>query len=467
MDEKNVIKKKRRLINIHLSTTQIIVNGFFLAIMIGTALLTLPISSADGSFTPVIDAMFTATTSICVTGLTTVATYSHWSPFGKTIVLLLIQLGGLGVVCFAVTVMLILGKRITMKERILIQESYNLDNLQGLVKLIKKVIKGTFLVEGIGAVFFSLQFIPDYGLVNGIVKSIFHSVSSFCNAGIDIIGDYSFIPYRDSAVVNFTTMSLIVVGGIGFTVWWDLIRVIKEAKANKAWKGQLFKRLSLHSKLAISVTVFLIFSGTLLFLLFEFGNPDTIGKLPFGNKIMSCMFESVTTRTAGYQTILQQNFTDTSNMVIILLMIIGGSPVGTAGGMKTTTVAMLFFVVISVIQGKKDTEIFDRKVSSDNIKTGLSVVFISIAVLFTATLLLSMTEKFSLLDVGFEAASAFGTVGLTRGITPNLTFWGKLILIIVMFIGRTGPITMAMAFSLKNAKKTNLRELPEKKILVG
>ncbi len=449
-----------------LSSIQIIVFGFLLVIMTGSILLCLPVSSADGTFTSPIDALFTATTSVCVTGLTTVTTATHWSLFGKIVILLLIQLGGLGVVCAGIGVMLIIRKRITMRERLLIQAAYSLDNIDGMVRLIKKVALGSFTVELIGAIFYAYVFIPDYGVIKGICYSVFHSVSAFCNAGIDLISDSSLCVYRDNVIINITTMLLIVIGGIGFMVWWDVKKVIVEGFKRPRY---IFKRLTVHSKVAILTTIILILGGALTFLVVEYNNPDTIGEMSIGNKVMASMFESVTLRTAGFFSIPQQNFREISYLVMLVLMFIGGSPIGTAGGLKTTTVAMIFLCVKSTVKGKRDTEVFNRKISGENIRTAMSVLSIAGVISIIAIFLLAAIEPFGLKDIFFEVMSAIGTVGLTRGITADLTSAGKVIICLVMFAGRIGPITLAMAFNMKRKKKTleNMRELAEGKIWIG
>lgn len=464
--EENIskVKKKRPYF---FSTTRLIALGFLAVILLGSLVLYLPISSAPGQTTSYIDALFTATTSVCVTGLVTVPTYSHWSLFGLVVIIVLIQIGGLGVVACSTLLMVALRRKITMKERILIQDAYNTDNLKGLVVLIERIVKGTFLVEGIGAICFAFQFVPEFGLAKGIGISIFHSISFFCNSGIDIIGEVSLVPYVGNPIINFTTMGLIVVGGIGFGVWWDILHVVKEAFAKKKYRNHLFRKLTLHSKLAISTTFFLLVIGTVLIFVLDYNNPKSLGELPLGQKIMASMFQSVTTRTAGAATILQQNLTDDSALISIILMFIGGSPAGTAGGIKTTTFALLIFSTYAVIKGKKDTEIFNRKVSSDNVRTGIAVIVLGAAVLLVGTMLVSYIEEFSLLDVMYEATSAFATVGLTRGITPFLQPISKFILMVLMYIGRIGPITMATAFAAKRHSMGNMRELPEKRVLVG
>lgn len=451
------------------SSVQIIVFGFLMVILVGAILLWLPISSAERTFTSPIDALFTATTSVCVTGLTTVTTAAHWSMFGKVVILVLIQLGGLGVVCVGIGVMIIMKKRITMKERLLIQTAYNLENIDGMVRVIKNVSLGAFAAEGLGAVFYAFVFVPDYGWIKGIWYSIFHSVSAFCNAGIDLLGDSSLCMYRDNVLINAVTMLLIITGGIGFIVWWDIKKTTSHSIHIGRYKGQLFKRLSVHSKAAIITTLICIIAGAGLIFLFEFNNPDTIGNMNTGNKLMSSAFEAVTTRTAGFAAIPQELFKDATYIVLLVLMLIGGSPMGTAGGLKTTTLALIFFSVKSTVKGKKDTEAFGRKIGGENIKTALAVLSIIFAIVFLAIVILTAIEPFGLKDIVFETISAMSTSGLTRGITPMLSTAGKAIICIVMFAGRIGPISLVMAFNIRRKKEnmTNMRELAEARILIG
>ena len=457
------MKKQRKF---RLSSTQIIVFGFLAIILIGTLLLMLPIASTDGSSTPFVDALFTATSATCVTGLMTLPVFEHWTLFGQIVLLVLIQIGGLGIVATTFTFFVVLKRRITMKDRVLINEAYALDTYSDLGKAVLKIVKGTLLIELIGAIMYSFQFIPEYG-AKGIWYSVFHAISAFCNAGIDIIGGASFCGYTENYIVNLATIFLIVMGGIGFCVWWDIQRVAKEAFKKKLFRKQLFHRLSIHSKLAITMTLLLIVSGTVLFLVLEWSNPDTLGALPVGKRWLAALFQSVTTRTAGFATIPQENFTDAGSIVTMLLMFIGGSPAGTAGGVKTTTIAMIVITVIMVVKGKQETELFKRRIPKDNIRTGLAVVSISAMILLTGILVLSCIEQASLLNVVYEAVSALGTVGLSRNFTGTLQNPGKFLIILLMFIGRIGPITMAFAFRIKGNSNGKAGELAEQRILVG
>ena len=447
------------------STTRMIASGFLGAIIIGTILLSLPIATRDRTVTPIVDSLFTATTSVCVTGLTTVSTLDHWSIFGKIVILVLAQFGGLGVITFSTSILMILGKRITLNERLLIQDAYNLDTLRGLVKLTKRIIKGTLIVEGMGAVLYSIQFVKDYDFFPAIGKAIFNSVSAFCNAGMDILGNESLAMYRGNVLVNLTTMGLIIIGGIGFPVWWDILKVIGQSARKEIRAKYMFRRLELHSKIALTVTAILIVGGAFLIFIIEYNNPATLQGLPLGEKILASFFQSVTTRTAGFLTIPQENFKDASTFIFLLLMFVGGSPSGTAGGVKTVTIALLYLSARSIVKGKNDIEVFRRKLPDFYLKKALSVVCVSLGVLIATILTLSVFVPGNFVDIVYEATSALATVGLTRNFTSSLNYIGKLIIICTMYLGRIGPITMMFAFNIKRTK--GLRTLPEEKVLVG
>ncbi len=448
------------------NTTRTVAMGFLLIIIIGTCLLMLPVSSASREATPMIDAMFTTVTSVCVTGLVTVTTASHWSLFGHAVILVLIQLGGLGVICCGMALLMLLKKRISLRERMLVQESYGVNTYLGTGD-IKRIVRGTFIIEGIGAFFYGLRFIPDFGWIRGTWYSVFHSVSAFCNAGLDIIGDSSLIPYKTDIIVNLTTIFLIVTGGVGFVVWWDIVGVIRTARQRKKYKNMLFGKLTLHSKLALATTAILIVVGAVLIFVFEYSNKATLGNERLGGKVIMSFFQSVTTRTAGFLTILQENVTDATYLITIVLMFIGGSPMGTAGGIKTTTLAMVVMCVVSVVRGKKDVEAFNRKIATEDVRTGLTVISVSAIILAIGIILLTIIEPFSLKEIVFESVSAIATVGLGAGMTPYLSTAGKFILIVLMYIGRIGPITMATVFSVKRSATLDGVELAEKKILIG
>ena len=447
---------------ISFSTTHIILISFLIVILVGSILLSLPISVKNGVNINFIDVLFTATTSTCVTGLVTVPTYSTWSLFGQIIILILIQIGGLGVVAFMSAFMIIINKKLKLKDYQLIQDAFNLNTMSGLKKFIKHVFLGTLFIELIGAILYMIVFIPDYG-IKGIWISIFNSVSAFCNAGMDIIGEVSLCDYAINPLVNFTTSLLIVLGGLGFIVWWDVIRVIKQFK-NRKFK--CFKSLTLHSKIVISSTLVLIFGGALLIFLFEYNNVNTIGALNIFDKIQVSMFQSITTRTAGFATIPQESLTDQSVIVCLILMFIGGSPVGTAGGIKTITAVSLVAIAIASVRNKKEVVLFNRNLSSEITRKAVAVTTMSFMILIISTILLSFTIDRSIVDILYETASATATVGLSRNLTSFLDNIGKIIIIVTMYLGRVGPISLAIAFKSKK-ESSNIILNPTEEVSIG
>ena len=445
-----------------ISTTHIILLSFLSAILAGSILLSLPISSADGKATEFTDALFTATTSTCVTGLVVTPTVSSWSIFGQVVILILIQIGGLGVITIMSGIMILLHKKMGISDRMLLQDAFNLNSLSGIVRFVKKVVKGTFIIEAIGALLYMTVFIPDFGL-KGIWISVFTSVSAFCNAGIDIIADNSLCNYALNPVINAVTCLLIIIGGIGYIVWWDILRVVKNSFKKKT---KLFSSLTLHSKIAITSTVFLIFAGAFLIFVFEYSNPKTIGEFTLLEKIQASVFQSVTTRTAGFATLPQENITNASATVCLLLMFIGGSPVGTAGGIKTVTFAVLIVSALCSIRNKEDTELFGRQITKQAISKAVAVTFMSFLIMFTSTVLLSAVTQASTLDILYETVSATATVGLTRNLTPSLNTIGKLIITATMYLGRVGPISLAIAFGQRKENQSIVRN-PIEQIIVG
>ena len=436
--------------------------SFFLAILVGSGLLALPISAASGKAVPYVDALFTATTSICVTGLVTVPTVSTWSVFGQIVILFLIQIGGLGIITIISGVMVSLHRKIGLGDRILIQDAFNLNTLSGLVKFIKKVLIGTFVVEGAGALLYMTVFVPEYG-ARGIWISIFNSISAFCNAGIDIMAEDSLCKYALNPMVNIVTSLLIILGGAGYIVWWDVIRVMKNIKHQKL---RCFSCLTLHSKIALSVSGVLILGGGVLFLIFEYNNPLTIGEYSLFDKIQVAFFQSVTTRTAGFATVPQENLTNASAILSLLLMFIGGSPVGTAGGIKTVTVAVLMVSAVSTIKNKDEVNLFNRRISKQAVSKAIAVISTSFFIMFTSTVLLAAVTDAKAIDIAYETVSATATVGLTRNLTSNLNIWGKFIIIATMYLGRIGPISLLIAFNTKKENK-NIIKNPTEEISVG
>ena len=445
-----------------LSTAQIILLSFIIAVLVGSLLLWLPISSADGKSVPYIDALFTATTSACVTGLVTLPTVSTWSIFGQVIILLLIQIGGLGVITVMSGFMLALHRKMGLGDRLLIQDAFNLNTLSGLSSFIKKVIIGTLIVEGVGALLYMTVFVPDFG-AKGIWISIFNSVSAFCNAGIDIIATDSLCSYATNPMINSVTCLLIVMGGIGYIVWWDLARVIPEFKK----KGlRCLRSLTLHSRIAIWATLILIFTGGALIFVFEYNNPATIGNMSLFDKIQVSLFQSVTTRTAGFASLPQENLTNSSSILCLVLMFIGGSPVGTAGGIKTVTIAVLFASAYSTVLGKDEVTLFGRNISREALRKSVAVLGASFSIMLISTLALSACTDASVIDILYETVSATATVGLTRGVTSILGTAGKIIIIATMYLGRVGPISLAFALNVKK-KTQNIIKNPSEDISVG
>ena len=442
-----------------MSAIQLVMLSFLMVVIIGSVLLKLPVSSATGKSVPYVDALFTATTATCVTGLVTVPTVSTWSVFGQSVILVLIQIGGLGVITVIAGFMMLFQRKFDLGDRTVISESLNMNAIGGIVDFVKKVLLLTFIIEAIGALLYMTVFVPEFG-AKGIWISVFTSISAFCNAGIDIIGNNSLCDYVLNPVVNVTTMLLIISGGLGFVVWFEIGKMLQKKKS----KGVKF--LSLHSKIALSVTAVLILLGTVLILLFEYNNPDTIGKYTFSQKIMASLFQSVTIRTAGFASIDQGGFTDVSALVSMLFMFIGGSPVGTAGGIKTVTFFVLLISAVSVIRNKRTIDVFNRQIAVDALKRSIAVFTISFLTVVVSTVLLAALGEGSFIDIMYETVSATATVGLSRNLTAGLSMAGKFVIILTMYLGRVGPVSLAFAFSI-NRSRENLVENPVEKINIG
>ena len=453
-----MVRKKK----ITLSTTQIILLSFLVTILLGSVLLALPISSADGKAVPYLDALFTATTSTCVTGLVTLPTVSTWSVFGQIIILLLIQIGGLGLVTIMSGLMILLNRKMGIGDRMLIQDAFNLNTMSGLTQFVKNVLFGTLIIEGIGAFLYMLVFIPEFG-IRGIWISVFNSVSAFCNAGIDIIAENSLCNYATNPLINIVTSALIILGGLGYIVWWDVIRVFKSRSLKNR---KIFRHLTLHSKIAITVTAGLIFVGAVLIFAFEYANPLTIGNMSLFDKIQASFFQSITTRTAGFAALPQENLTNASAAVSVILMMIGGSPVGTAGGMKTVTIAVLVCSAFATIRNKNGATLFGRRISEELIKKAVAVVVMFLAICTASCVLLMATSDASAIDAVYETVSATATAGLSRNFTATLNTVGKLIIIVTMYFGRVGPISLAVALGSKNESQNVVSE-PTENISIG
>ncbi len=424
------------------TTTGIIMLGFLIGALLGALLLTLPISARPGQSIGFLDALFVSTSSICVTGLSTVNIGQTFSAFGQVVLLLLIQFGGLGIVTLTTMVLWLFGRRITLADRMLIQSAYNLDTLSGLVRLTMRILKVTLCLEGLGAVGYAIVFIPEYGY-RGIWYSIFHAVSAFCNAGIDLLGGNSFCGYRDNVIMNLTTVFLIIVSGLGFPVYWEVARVLRPRRSD----GRYGRKMNLQAKIVLTATLALILAGAALTLLFEYDNPATLGPLGWPRKALAALFQSVTLRTAGFATIPQESFRPASCLAYLVLMFIGGSPAGTAGGVKTVTIVMLIASMLANIKGKKDVTVMNRKIADEAIRRCVAIVTFSFSVLMALTVALLAVQRSDFLDTLYEMTSAIATVGLSRGLTGALYPAGKLIVTLTMYLGRIGPITLALVFN--------------------
>lgn len=455
---------KRRGIRESLSTTHIIMISFLCVILLGSLLLSLPVSAADGEPVPYIDALFTATTATCVTGLVTLTTATAWSLFGQTVILLLIQVGGLGIITVMAGVMLALHRRMGLTDRLLLQDSFNLNSLSGLSSFLGRVILGTFAVEATGALLYMTVLVPEFG-PRGIWYAVFNAVSAFCNAGMDVIGENSLMNYATNPLVNTVTSLLIVLGGLGFPVWWDVLRVIGLSVRKR--NPRFLSHLTLQSKMALTATAILLFGGGLIILLLENNNPATLGSLSFFDKVQVALFQSVTTRTAGFATVDQAALTPATTALCLILMFIGGSPVGTAGGVKTVTVLVLAAYAFSTVRGKREVGLFHRRISRDALRKSVAVVGMSFLIAAVSTLLLAaVTPDRELADILYEAVSATATVGLSRNLTATLTTAGKLIVVVTMYLGRVGPISLAVAFGVTREKQ-NIVNNPTEPVSVG
>lgn len=442
----------KKLKRFQLDPPKVLALGFASLILIGALLLNLPMATKTGESIGFINALFTSASAVCVTGLVVVNTGEFWSLFGQIVIIMLIQMGGLGFMTMATIGALIIGKKITLKERLVIKEQLNQETMSGLVKLTKYVILSTLAIEGIGAIFLSTRFIPIYGKVKGIWFSIFHAISAFCNAGFDLTGD-SIAPFVGDFTINMTISALIILGGLGFSVYIDIT------------KNRSFKKLSLHSKIVISITGVLLLVGMIVFFLIEYDNPLTLKPLSLVEKLIASFFQSVVPRTAGFYSVNLAGLYDTTVFLTIILMFIGASPGSTGGGIKTTTFGILILTTLGVIKGERDIVAFKKRIGYDVINRSLAIATVGMILIIAVSFVLTVTEPANFLDVLFETTSAFATVGSSRGLTPNLTDFGKIIITLTMYAGRVGPLTMAYVFS-RRSKHGNFR-YSEGNIMVG
>lgn len=439
-----------------LSPAALIVVAFLLAVIAGTLLLIMPFATKASGSIGFSNALFTATSAVCVTGLVVADTASTWSAFGQTVILILIQIGGLGIMTAASTFSLILGRNIGLKERLTIQESLNEFSLQGVVKLFRYIIIATFSIEAIGALLLATRFIPEFGFFSGLAKSFFHSISAFCNAGFDIMGTaaapfVSITGFNNDFIVVMTIGLLFVIGGLGFVVWKDIISVRK------------FKDFMLHTKVVIIMTAILIISGTILFFIFEHSN--TMEGMGFFQRLYNSFFHSVTPRTAGFNTLPVDELLPQSQFLTMILMFIGAAPGSTGGGIKITTFTIVLFAIITYMKSSDEVNILKRKVNPVVVRKSLSIFFVALALVFFTTFVLLLSDAGTFKECVFEAISAFGTVGLSTGITPSLPLAGKIMITITMFVGRVSPLALALSLSQLASKKPY--SYPEGKIAVG
>ncbi|MDP1511547.1 TrkH family potassium uptake protein [Paenibacillus sp. CMAA1739] len=439
---------------LRLSPPQIFVAGFAIIILIGSLLLMLPISNTTGKPLAFIDALFTAASATCVTGLVVKDTGLFFTTFGQIVIVALIQIGGLGFMTMATLIGLVFKRRISLRERLILQEAMNQTSVEGIVGLIRKVLWYSLIIEGVCAAIFSIRWSFDMPVGRAIYFGIWHAISMFNNAGFDLFGEFrSLTGYVYDPIVNFTAMFLIISGGIGFVVMSDLVEYRKR------------KRLSLHTKVVLSMTAVLIVVGTLVIFVFEFTNPKTLGSLDWGGKVLGSLFQSVTPRTAGANTLDIAGLRQATQFFIIILMFIGASPGSTGGGIKTTTFALLIGAVFSMLRGREDIVLFRYRLAQARIYKALTITLLGLLFVIGVTMILSATEDHHFLMILFETVSAFGTVGLSMGLTPDLTVVGKLVITLTMFAGRLGPLTLAYALGPKKGKE--LYRHPEGKIIIG
>lgn len=425
--------------------------GFAILITFGGVLLSLPFFTKSGEATDLIDSMFVAASASCVTGLTPVNTFEHWNTYGHVLLIILIQIGGLGVMSLASIIPLILGKKIGMKSRQILKEQLNVESLEGMIVLFKYVLVFTFGIEILGAILLSFRFIPLYGAGTGIWYSIFHSISAFCNAGFDILGD-SMYPFRDDILVNLTLSFLVIVGGLGFVVTSELFR------------RRSFEKISTHSKLVLLISGVLLVLGTVMFLFLENGD----GVLQYESvkgSILESFFQSVVARTAGFYSVDLSKIKDSTALMLMGLMFVGGSPGSTAGGIKTTTLGVLFISTHAVVRGESEPVVFGRHIGMDVVRKALAIFLVSITIILSVSFILTITESARLVDILYETVSALATVGASKGITADLSDVGKILITFCMYLGRLGPMTMAFAFGMKDKK--SLIRYPESFISIG
>ena len=445
--------------NRSLNATRVVAVSFAVIILVGALLLTLPIASRSGESAGFFTGLFTATSATCVTGLILVDTWTQWSLFGQVVILGMIQLGGLGFMTVITLVSFALHRRIGLSERLIMVSTLNLNDLDGVVRVVRHALMGTFLLEGIGAVILSACMIPEFGIAGGIWRGIFHAVSAFCNAGFDLLGGRfgafsSLVGYNDHPVVLFTIAALITVGGLGFFVWEDILR------------KRSIHRLSVYSKMVLLMTALLIVGGAAFFLVEEYANPATLGNMPFWQKLCNALFQSVTLRTAGFDAIGQGGLSDSSKAFSSILMLIGGSSGSTAGGLKTATVAVLLLALRSGLAGREQVTFRGRTIPYRRVLNAMTLALVMLFLFLMGSMVISTVEDLPYLDCAFEVASAMGTVGLTTGLTPNLTPFSQTLIILLMYLGRVGVLSFSIALMTRGRSMDKIR-YPEMNVMIG
>jgi trk system potassium uptake protein TrkH len=448
----NFLKKIRLL---KLNTPEILAIGFAIVILIGAFLLNLPFASKSGESIGFVNALFTAASAVAVTGLVVVDTLTHWTTFGHVVILVMIQIGGLGIIIMGTLFALVLGRKINFRQRVIMQEAMNKITRNGVVRLAKYVLILTFVVEGVGAIILSTRFIPLYGWGKGIWYSVFHSISAFCNAGFDLIGNFqSLTPFVEDPIISMTVALLVVIGGLGFVVIFELL------------ERRRFSKFSLHTKLALTMTFSLLVIGFIIVMALEYNNPNTMANLTFGGKLLSGFFHSVTPRTAGFNTLPMNQLMTGTLVMTIIFMFIGAGSAGTAGGVKVTTIGLLIAAIVSTLKGNKDKQAFKRKLPQGLVDKAFALIGLAILWVLIVTFILTITENSDFMTILFEVVSAFGTVGLSLGITTQLSVVGKIVITITMFVGRIGPLTLFMALAQRRQFVSSI-SYPDEEIMIG
>jgi len=443
------------------AAVRIIIFGFLCIILLGTILLMLPVSSRAGTFTDWETASFTAVSATCITGLSIVDTMTYWSTFGQLVIILMIQVGGLGFMTLALLFSMLLNRAITPRERLITSQALGLDTYEDTPRMVRHILIGTFSIEGIGALLLATQYVPLFGWKSGIFRSLFTAVSAFCNAGFDLMGDYSgpstsLMAFRANPMVNFTIIGLIVLGGIGFLVWEDVVLLITQRK-----------KFRVYTKFVLIITAILIFGGTAAVFFLEYSNPATLGDLPLGEKLLAALFHSVSTRTAGFFTVDNVGFRDATILISVMLMLTGGASASAAGGLKAGTVGLVVYAMIQTALGHSEIVLFRRKISKDAVLRAMSLVAIGVTLTAVATLIISEVEGMELLPVLYEVASALATVGLSQNLTASLGTMSHLLLMALMFLGRIGILSLTYAITLRSTDTQQEFTYPETNLLIG